>query len=132
MTTTSILFNACIHVTECSDDHPCEGIDEHSNFSNFGMTFLTLFRVATGDWNGIMKDTMRPDCDSSSDCIKNCCILYFVPPIYFVIFVLLSQLVLINVVVAVLMQNLEDTKEKVNKSSITYKFRFFKWHFLHS
>lgn len=40
----------------CDDDHPCEGLGEHANFENFGMAFLTLFRVATGDnWNGIMK-----------------------------------------------------------------------------
>ncbi|CAG7815878.1 unnamed protein product, partial [Allacma fusca] len=36
----------------CNDDHPCEGLGEHANFHNFGMAFLTLFRVATGDnWN---------------------------------------------------------------------------------
>lgn len=101
-------------MSECTEDQPCEGMDDHSNFSNFGMTFLTLFRIATGDWNGIMKDTLRKDCDSASDCVKNCCVLSFVPPIYFTIFVLMSQLVLINVVVAVLMENLENSKEKVN------------------
>jgi Ion transport protein. len=41
---------------ECSDELPCQGLGEHAHFSNFGMAFLTLFRVATGDnWNGIMK-----------------------------------------------------------------------------
>lgn len=41
---------------ECDDDHPCQGLSEHAHFQNFGMGFLTLFRVATGDnWNGIMK-----------------------------------------------------------------------------
>lgn len=35
---------------------PCEGLGEHAHFKDFGMAFLTLFRVATGDnWNGIMK-----------------------------------------------------------------------------
>jgi len=34
----------------------CEGLSKHAHFRNFGMAFLTLFRVATGDnWNGIMK-----------------------------------------------------------------------------
>ena len=43
-------------VPECSEDHPCEGLSKHAHFQNFGMAFLTLFRVATGDnWNGIMK-----------------------------------------------------------------------------
>jgi len=41
---------------ECSNAHPCEGLSDHAHFRNFGMAFLTLFRVATGDnWNGIMK-----------------------------------------------------------------------------
>ena len=41
---------------ECSAAHPCEGLGIHAHFHNFGMAFLTLFRVATGDnWNGIMK-----------------------------------------------------------------------------
>lgn len=45
-----------IFVTECSEEHPCEGLGVHAHFQNFGMAFLTLFRVATGDnWNGIMK-----------------------------------------------------------------------------
>jgi len=43
-------------VSECSEMHPCEGLSKHAHFQNFGMAFLTLFRVATGDnWNGIMK-----------------------------------------------------------------------------
>ena len=41
---------------ECSLTYPCQGLDKHAHFRNFGMAFLTLFRVATGDnWNGIMK-----------------------------------------------------------------------------
>lgn len=43
-------------ISECSEAHPCEGLGEHAHFKDFGMAFLTLFRVATGDnWNGIMK-----------------------------------------------------------------------------
>ena len=39
------------------------------------MAFLTLFRIATGDnWNGIMKDTLREECDDADDCLENCCI----------------------------------------------------------
>ncbi len=43
-------------VSECSEKLPCEGLSKHAHFQNFGIAFLTLFRVATGDnWNGIMK-----------------------------------------------------------------------------
>lgn len=74
------------------------------------MAFLTLFRVATGDnWNGIMKDTLRKDCDHDADCVQNCCVSPVIAPIFFVIFVLMAQFVLVNVVVAVLMKHLEES-----------------------
>lgn len=95
---------------ECSEKHPCEGLSEHAHFRNFGRAFLTLFRVATGDnWNGIMKDTLRTDCDSSDSCLQNCCVNHIIAPVYFVVFVLMAQFVLVNVVVAVLMKHLEET-----------------------
>ncbi|KAB7502516.1 Voltage-dependent T-type calcium channel subunit alpha-1I [Armadillidium nasatum] len=99
---------------ECDENHPCQGLGEHAHFKNFGMAFLTLFRVATGDnWNGIMKDTLRDECNDSDDCVKNCCLYPFVAPIFFVIFVLMAQFVLVNVVVAVLMKHLEESHKQM-------------------
>ncbi|CAH1954296.1 unnamed protein product [Acanthoscelides obtectus] len=94
---------------------PCQGLGEHAHFENFGMAFLTLFRVATGDnWNGIMKDTLDDEyCDSKNDCVKNCCISPIIAPIFFVIFVLMAQFVLVNVVVAVLMKHLEESHKNL-------------------
>ncbi|XP_033608822.1 voltage-dependent T-type calcium channel subunit alpha-1H isoform X2 [Cryptotermes secundus] len=99
---------------ECSEQYPCQGLGEHAHFSNFGMAFLTLFRVATGDnWNGIMKDTLRDDCDDEADCVRNCCVSTVIAPIFFVIFVLMAQFVLVNVVVAVLMKHLEESHKQM-------------------
>lgn len=99
---------------ECSDEIPCTGLGEHAHFANFGMAFLTLFRVATGDnWNGIMKDTLRDECDDAADCVKNCCVSAVIAPIFFVIFVLMAQFVLVNVVVAVLMKHLEESHKQM-------------------
>ncbi|XP_039290068.1 voltage-dependent T-type calcium channel subunit alpha-1G isoform X3 [Nilaparvata lugens] len=99
---------------ECSEEQPCQGLGEHAHFSNFGMAFLTLFRVATGDnWNGIMKDTLRDDCDDQADCVRNCCVHAGIAPIFFVIFVLMAQFVLVNVVVAVLMKHLEESHKQM-------------------
>lgn len=53
------------------------------------------------------KDTLREDCDSSDDCVRNCCVSTIIAPVFFVIFVLMAQFVLVNVVVAVLMKHLE-------------------------
>jgi len=41
------------------------------------------------------------------DCVYNCCVNPFITPVYFVVFVLIAQFVLVNVVVAVLMKHLE-------------------------
>ncbi|XP_065341308.1 voltage-dependent T-type calcium channel subunit alpha-1G-like isoform X4 [Cloeon dipterum] len=99
---------------ECSEEIPCQGLGEHAHFSNFGMAFLTLFRVATGDnWNGIMKDTLRDTCDDAADCVRNCCVSTVIAPIFFVIFVLMAQFVLVNVVVAVLMKHLEESHKQM-------------------
>ncbi|CAF1352773.1 unnamed protein product [Rotaria sp. Silwood1] len=90
---------------ECSEKHPCTGFDKHAHFKDFGMPFLTLFRIATGDnWNGIMKDALRQD-DSPHDGKKH--LMTALAPTYFVIFVLMAQFVLVNVVVAVLMKKLD-------------------------
>uniref|UniRef100_A0A1I8MW89 Ion transport domain-containing protein n=1 Tax=Musca domestica TaxID=7370 RepID=A0A1I8MW89_MUSDO len=99
---------------ECSEEIPCQGLGEHAHFANFGMAFLTLFRVATGDnWNGIMKDTLRDNCDDAADCVRNCCVSSVIAPIFFVIFVLMAQFVLVNVVVAVLMKHLEESHKQM-------------------
>ncbi|XP_017482708.1 PREDICTED: voltage-dependent T-type calcium channel subunit alpha-1H-like [Rhagoletis zephyria] len=99
---------------ECSERNPCQGLGEHAHFANFGMAFLTLFRVATGDnWNGIMKDTLRDECDDADDCVRDCCVSKIIAPIFFVIFVLMAQFVLVNVVVAVLMKHLEESHKQM-------------------
>ncbi|XP_049576538.1 voltage-dependent T-type calcium channel subunit alpha-1I [Syngnathus scovelli] len=103
----------------CNFDYPCEGMSRHATFENFGMAFLTLFQVSTGDnWNGIMKDTLRecPPGFPGSDygCHAG---LQFISPLYFVSFVLTAQFVLINVVVAVLMKHLDDSNKEAQEDA---------------
>ncbi|NWS01982.1 CAC1G protein, partial [Motacilla alba] len=105
-------LTAVLGLTECDDTHPCEGLGRHATFRNFGMAFLTLFRVSTGDnWNGIMKDTLR-DCDQESTCYNT-----VISPIYFVSFVLTAQFVLVNVVIAVLMKHLEESNKEAKEEA---------------
>ncbi|XP_077426531.1 voltage-dependent T-type calcium channel subunit alpha-1H-like isoform X2 [Vanacampus margaritifer] len=95
---------------ECSEENPCEGLSRHATFDNFGMAFLTLFRVSTGDnWNGIMKDTLRDCRPEDRHCFTY---LPLISPVYFVTFVLTAQFVLVNVVVAVLMKHLEESNKE--------------------
>ncbi|XP_078094500.1 voltage-dependent T-type calcium channel subunit alpha-1I-like [Mustelus asterias] len=99
----------------CDVDHPCEGMSRHATFENFGMAFLTLFQVSTGDnWNGIMKDTLRDCTHDDRGCFSN---LQLISPLYFVSFVLTAQFVLINVVVAVLMKHLDDSNKEAQEDA---------------
>ncbi|XP_037610915.1 voltage-dependent T-type calcium channel subunit alpha-1G isoform X4 [Sebastes umbrosus] len=96
----------------CDELHPCEGLGRYATFKNFGMAFLLLFRVSTGDnWNGIMKDTLR-DCAQNSTCYNT-----VVSPLYFVSFVLTAQFVLVNVVIAVLMKHLEESNKEAKEEA---------------
>ncbi|KAG7460011.1 hypothetical protein MATL_G00216650 [Megalops atlanticus] len=100
---------------ECTDDNPCEGLSRHATFENFGMAFLTLFRVSTGDnWNGIMKDTLRECRSEDKHCLSY---LPLISPLYFVTFVLIAQFVLVNVVVAVLMKHLEESNKEAKEDA---------------
>ena len=60
-----------------------------------------------------MKDTLREECDDSDECLQNCCVNPYVAPLFFVVFVLVAQFVLVNVVVAVLMKHLEESHKQV-------------------
>ncbi|KAM4611272.1 voltage-dependent T-type calcium channel subunit alpha-1I [Polymixia lowei] len=103
----------------CNADYPCEGMSRHATFENFGMAFLTLFQVSTGDnWNGIMKDTLR-ECPPERPGGDYGCHagLQFISPMYFVSFVLTAQFVLINVVVAVLMKHLDDSNKEAQEDA---------------
>ena len=42
---------------------------------------------------------MREECEADDDCLKNCCVSPYFAPLFFVVFVLMAQFVLVNVVV---------------------------------
>jgi len=102
---------------DCTLD-TCHGLDRHAHFRNFGYAMLTLFRISTGDnWSGVFKDCLNQDL-----CADDCSIMKYVSPLYFFFFVTTSQFVLVNVVVAVLMKQLEDSKNlAMMPSSLTSK-----------
>ena len=73
----------------------------------------------------ILQDTLRTDCDSASNwCQTNCYVSPVLATVYFVLFVMLAQFVLLNVVVAMLMKGFEDSsnsiieEEKQNKNDL--------------
>jgi len=97
------------------ETNPANGISIHANFENFAMAMLTLFRISTGDnGNGVLKDAMRtaPACDPEATCKFNCCSDPYMAPFFFLSFTVVAQFVLLNVVVAVLMSELEESQKE--------------------
>jgi len=102
---------------DCPESNPCLGLDQkHANFKYFAMAMLTLFRIATGNaWSTIMKDALRvaPLCDDDEACTYNCCANPVLTPAYFAMFIVISAFMLLNIVIAVLMGNLDEAKEEM-------------------
>jgi voltage-dependent calcium channel T type alpha-1G len=110
----------------------CEGLSRHANFKNIGMSMLTLFRVATGDnWSGIMASVLdnpllcnstannQIEIESSNNTGRGLfgnrdngeemfqlCAYSIFTPVYFFLFIIIAQYVLLNIIVSVLMKYL--------------------------
>ncbi|KAM8869009.1 voltage-dependent T-type calcium channel subunit alpha-1I-like [Spinachia spinachia] len=100
---------------ECAEDDLCLGLNEYVNFKHFGMALFTLFLVCTGDnWSVIMMDTLK-------QCRPGECAHYlmWVSPIYFIAFVIIAQFVLANLVVAVIVQAMEDSNQDEGVSGVS-------------
>ena len=100
-------------------------VNEYANFTNIGIALITLFRCATGEsWNGIMHDLqVRPHgadwltkltgkaprlsqcADDGSDCGD------FVAVPYFFTFTMLSFFLLLNAVIAVLLEHFSENPD---------------------
>ena len=76
-------------------------IDEYKNFKHFGSSFLLLFSIATGeDWNRVMYDCSKtePNCIEGQTCGSQ------YAPLYFIVFVILVQQIMLNLFILVIIQ----------------------------
>jgi hypothetical protein len=75
-------------------------LTDQANFDHFGIAMLTLFRCATGEsWNGIMRDIMNNDGGTKAAWV------------YFVSFMIIIFFVLVNLFIAVILENFADISE---------------------
>ena len=111
-------------------------LSRYANFETFGFSMLTLFRMATGEaWNGIMHDTMiQSDCVLVQDpatgnlsyvdydavdwdnldkkyWTNQCSPHTFISVAYFCLFILLCAFVMLNLVIAVILDNFQSTSK---------------------
>lgn len=84
-----------------------DALNEHANFESFPMAMLTLFRVATNDeWVGLMRDCsdFPAGCRTEGDCGS-----YAAYP-FFVTFVVIVSMIMLNLFTAVIIENFENTQ----------------------
>eukprot|EP00808_Paulinella_micropora_P016231 g27052.t1 len=86
------------------------GFDEHANFENFGTSFLTLYRISVGDgWEELMigASITGEDCAAAqlAAAPETCDCGSKWAPFYFIFFVVVGPLVMINLFIAVILEN---------------------------
>jgi len=101
----------------CTPSMPCEGFDNrYAHFKDFPSAMLTLFRICTGDnANAMYADAMRvsPQCDDSAACKANCCVMTGMTPLFFLSFVVLTQFLITNASIAMLLEEIAFSKLKI-------------------
>ena len=86
----------------------------HANFESLGLAYLTLFRVATGEaWPQLMYELSREEYGGSQAAL-----------VYFPVFVIVSNFVLLNLFVMILIDNFDlvwspDSIDKATRARIT-------------
>lgn len=89
--------------------------NEDANFRSFWVSAMTLVRTTTGeDWNGIMHDLMvrPPFCIDGENCGDR-----MSPPVYFCSFVLMVEYILMNLLIAVVLENFLATSIEADDDS---------------
>uniref|UniRef100_A0A7S3D7M4 Uncharacterized protein n=2 Tax=Palpitomonas bilix TaxID=652834 RepID=A0A7S3D7M4_9EUKA len=87
-------------------------VTDYANFQTFGVAMLTLFRMTTGeDWNGIMHDCMRGQCRVIEPKNPEGCGHGALGVTFFVIFNVLGNFILLNLFIAVIMDNFAEARK---------------------
>jgi hypothetical protein len=97
------------------------GIDDMFNFETFGRSMIVLFQISTSaGWDGVLKGLMNdqePDCNATStalkpngDCGNSTAAVFFL-----VTYLVISFLVVINMYIAVILENFSQATEDVQQ-----------------
>lgn len=98
-----------------------EALNRHANFKTFGNSLSTLLRMLTGEgWQEIMNDCMnKKNCDASFDCAIGTCCGTAVAPVYFVSFVAFSSFIILNLLIAVVLDNYSMSRKEAENENVT-------------
>ena len=91
-------------------------IDDVVNFETFGSSMLLLFRISTSaGWNDVLEPLLvkPPDCDPGYKGLPNGnCGAPWLAVVYFVTFIMLTFLIIINMYIAIILENLSEAHEQ--------------------
>lgn len=91
-------------------------LDSVVNFETFGNSMLLLFRLSTSaGWNDVLKPLLiePPDCDENYGGIPNGnCSTPWLAVVYFTTFILFTFLIIINMYIAIILENLSQAHEQ--------------------
>ena len=108
-------------------------LDDHANFDSFGTSLETMFRAATGEsYNGIMHDLMvqPPYCSPGNVTAvpidNGNCGSPMVAPIFFTSFILVVQFVLLNLLIAIILDQFSENTWISKQDADPRVFKAFK------
>lgn len=91
-------------------------LDDIVNFETFGSSMLLLFRLSTSaGWNDVLEPLLiqPPDCDRNYKNLPNGnCGTPWLAVVYFVTFILFTFLVIINMYIAIILENLSQAHQQ--------------------
>lgn len=91
-------------------------LDDVVNFETFGSSMLLLFRLSTSaGWNDVLEPLLiqKPDCDENYLGQPNGnCGTQWLAILYFISFILLTFLIIINMYIAIILENLSQAHEQ--------------------
>ncbi|KAM8810390.1 sodium channel protein type 5 subunit alpha-like [Eudromia elegans] len=93
-----------------------DGIDDMFNFQTFGNSMLCLFQITTSaGWDGLLSpilNTGPPYCDPSISGVVGECGKPAIGIIYFVSYIIISFLIVVNMYIAVILENFNAATEE--------------------
>ncbi|XP_066265874.1 sodium channel protein type 4 subunit alpha B-like [Branchiostoma lanceolatum] len=101
------------------------GLNDVINFETFGNSMITLFQVSTSaGWNGILDPLINdgpPNCDpeadtpsSNGDCGNSGVAIF-----YMVVYLMVSFLIVINMYIAIILDNFSQVRQEVEEGGVT-------------
>lgn len=110
---------------------PYGGLDDVFNFQTFFKSFITLFQMCTSaGWDGVLNGLMNEkECIPASPGVKSTCGNYPLAVFYLLTYLVISFLVVVNMYIAVILENFSQATEDVQQGLTPDDFDMYyeKW-----